>query len=75
MRFLDLLLDTNEREHLLNIIDEIIELEPEERADLAKLFQTNRLDRIIETIKFIEDRYKLYYQLRDTVFQPSLEAN
>lgn len=75
VRFLDLLLDSNEREHLLKIIDEIVELEPEERADLAKLFQANRLDRIIETIKLIEDRYTLYYKLRDIVFEPSLKAN
>jgi hypothetical protein len=75
VRLLDLLLDSNERDNLLAIIDEVVELEPEEREDLAKLFETTSLNRIIETIKLIEDRYKIYYQLRDVVFETSLEAN
>jgi len=75
VRFLDLILDSNERQNLFPILDEIIELEPEEREDLAKLFQTTKLNRIIDTIKLIEDRYKTFYQLRDLVFEPSLKAN
>jgi len=75
VRFLDLLLDSNERKSLFPIIDEIIELEPEEREDLAKLFQTTKLNRIIETVKLIEDRYKTFYQIRDLVYEPSLKAN
>jgi hypothetical protein len=75
VRFLDLILDSNERENIFPILDEIIDLEPEEREDLAKLFHTTKLNRVIETIKLIEDRYKTFYQLRDLVFDPSLKAN
>ena len=75
VRLLDLLLDSNEREHLFKILDEIIDLEKEEREDLARLFQITRLNRIIETIKLIEDRYRVLYQLRDLVFNPDLKAN
>jgi len=75
VRFLDLLLDSNERKSLFPILNEIIDLEPEEREDLAKLFQTTKLNRIVDTIKLIEDRYKAFYQLRDLVFEPSLKAN
>lgn len=75
IRLLDLLLDSNERENLLKIIDEVVELEPEERDDLVELFQTTKLNRIIETIKLIEDRYRTYNLLKDLVFNPDLNAN
>jgi hypothetical protein len=75
VRLLDLLLDSNERENLFKIINEVVELEPEEREDLAKLFKTTKLNRIIETIKLIEDRYKTFYLLKDIVFNPDLKAN
>jgi hypothetical protein len=75
VRLLDLLLDSNERESVFTILDQIIELEPDERTDLANLFKTTRLNRIIETIKLIEDRYKTYYMLKDLVFNPDLKAD
>lgn len=75
VRLLDLLLDSNERESLLKIIDEVVELETEEREDLAKLFKTTKLNSIIETIKLIEDRYRTFYLLKDLVFNPDLKAN
>lgn len=75
VRFLDLLLDSNERDRLFGIIEEIIELDPEEREDLSKLFITTSLNKIIECIKLIEDRYKIYYQIKDLVFNPDLKAN
>ena len=75
VRFLDLLLDSNERERIFKILDEIIELDPDERQDLADLFKTTRLNRIIDTIKLIEDRYETYYKLKDLVFNPDLKAD
>lgn len=75
VRLLDLLLDSNEKDRLFKIISEIVELEPEERQDLADLFKTTRLNRIVETLKLIEDRYKTYYKLKDLVFNPDLKAN
>ncbi len=75
VRFLDLLLDSNERDRLFVILDEIIELDSEERQDLEQLFKTTKLNRIIETIKLIEDRYKVIYQLRDLVYNPDLKAD
>jgi len=75
VRFLDLLLDSNEREQVFKILDEIIELDSDERKDLADLFKTTRLTRIIDTIKLIEDRYKTYYELKELVFNPDLKAD
>ena len=75
VRLLDLLLDSNERENLFKIIDEVVELDSDEREDLANLFRTTKLNRIVETIKLIEDRYKTFYLLKDLVFNPDLKAN
>lgn len=75
VRFLDLLLDSNEREDLFKVLDEILDLSTKEREDLAKIFQTTKLNRVIETLKLIEDRYKTYYKLRDLVFNPDLKAD
>ncbi len=75
VRFLDLLLDSNERDHIFDILEEVTSLEPEEREDLAKLFKSTKLDRIISTIKLIEDRYRTYYILKELVFNDKLKAN
>ena len=75
VRFLDLLLDSNEREDLFKVLDEILDLSTKEREDLAKIFRTTKLNRVIETLKLIEDRYKTYYKLRDLVFNPDLKAD
>jgi len=72
--FLDLLLDTNQRESIFKIIEEITSLEPEERDELANLLKSTKLDRIIRTIKLIEDRYKAYYQLKELVFNEEVHA-
>lgn len=75
VRLIDLLLDSNERGSLFKILEEVVELETKEREDLAKLFQVTRFNRITETIKLIEDRYKAYYMLKDLVFNKDLKAN
>ncbi len=75
VRFLDLLLDSNERSHIFDILEEIVDLDSDERESLAKLFQTTKLDRIINTIKLIEDRYSTVNMLKDLVFNPELKAN
>lgn len=75
VRLLDLILDSNERENLFKIIEEVIDLDSEEREDLVNLFQTTKLNRIIDTIKLIEDRYKAVNLLKELVFNRDLEAN
>ena len=73
--FLDLLLDSNERDRILSILDKVVKLEPEERKAFADLFHSARLGRIIAAIKLIEDRYKTYYNLRELVYNEEIKAN
>ena len=75
VRFLDLLLNSNERESVFSILDEVVELDPEEREELASLFEFTRLSRITDTIKLLQERFEVYYKLKDLVFNESLHAN
>lgn len=74
VRFIDLLLDSNERENIFKIIEGVTKLDPEEREDLSKILHKTSLNRVIDTIKLIEDRYKTYYQLKELVFNEELNA-
>jgi hypothetical protein len=75
VRFLDLLLDSNEREDLFKVLDEILDLSTKEREDLAKIFKTTKLNRVIETLKLIQDRYETIAILKDLVYNKNLKAN
>ncbi|SRX73378.1 ATP-binding protein [Aequorivita antarctica] len=74
VQFIDLLLDSNERDNIFKIIESVTQLEPEEREDLSKILHKTSLNRVINTIKLIEDRYKTYYQLKELVFNEELGA-
>lgn len=74
VQFIDLLLDSNERENIFKIIESVTQLEPEEREDLSKILHKTSLNRVISTIKLIEDRYTTYYQLKELVFNEDLGA-
>ena len=75
VRFLDLLLDSSERDQIFTILDEITSLEPREREDLAVLFKTTKLNRVIETLKLIQDRYETIALLKELVYNKDLKAN
>lgn len=75
VRLIDALLDSNERESLFKIIEEVVELNSEERKDLANLFQSTSLSKITETIKLLEDRFRTVSALKNLVFNKELKAN
>lgn len=75
IHFLNALLDSDERDQILEIIAEIVELDHEERKDLLKLLKTSKLSGIIRTIKLIANRYKIVDQLKELVFNKDLKAN
>ena len=75
VRFLDLLLDSNEREDIFKVLDEILDLSSKEREDLAKIFKTTKLNRVIETLKLIQDRYETINILKELVYNKDLKAN
>ena len=73
--FLKLLLKSDEREQVLNIIASITELDSNERKELSEILKVNKLNRIVKTINLINDRYRTVEILKQLVFNTSLKAN
>ncbi|MGG5508106.1 MULTISPECIES: ATP-binding protein [unclassified Myroides] len=66
--FLNLLLDTDERENIITIIENVTRLTSEEREELSKVLKKTGLSKITETIKLIDDRYKVVELLKTLTF-------
>ena len=74
LKLLNLIMDSNERGSLFKIIGEVVDLEPTDRDEFAKLLTTSRLKHIISTIKLIQDRILVIEDLKKLVFKHELEA-
>lgn len=66
--FLNLLLVSEERENILTIIEQIVDLSVEQRKEFSHLLKKTTLKNIIETIKFIEQRYEVIEILKTLVY-------
>ncbi len=66
--FINLLLDTDERENILSILEGIVNISKEERENLAILLQKTSFGRITRTINLIESRFRTVELLRTLVF-------
>lgn len=66
--FLNLLLDTDERENILTILGDVVKLTSEEREQLAHTLQTTSLNKILRTIRMIQNRYLVVEMLKSLVF-------
>jgi hypothetical protein len=66
--FLNLLLDTDEREKILEIIEGIIQLSDEERNELTKTLRKTTFSKIIKTVKLLESRFEVVQILKTLVF-------
>ena len=70
-----MLLSSEERENVLTIIEQVVELSPQQRADFSMILKKTSLENIIDTIKFIEDRYKVIELLKSIVYDLTKFAN
>jgi hypothetical protein len=66
--FLNLLLDSEERERIIEIIDNVVKLTKEERNDLITVIRKSSLSNIVRTIKLIESRYLIVESLKTLLF-------
>ena len=73
--FLNLLLNSRERENVLTIVEQIVALTPEQRQDFSDMLKKTTLENVIDTIKLIQDRYKVIEVLRTIVFDLAKYAN
>lgn len=62
--FLNLLLDSTERENILEFISQIVDLTPKQREDFADILKKTKLSNVIDSIRFIENRYKVIEGLK-----------
>ena len=74
VHFLNLIIDSGERDRLFNILGEIISLDSGDLDQLAKSLKTAKLSNMIKTIKLIEDRFAAIEDLRRLVFDTKLKA-
>lgn len=66
--FLNLLLDTDERENILTIIENIVNLSAQERNELVGVLKKSNFSKILATIKLVENRFKIVELLKKLVF-------
>lgn len=66
--FLNLLLDSEQREDILNIIDKIVQLSSEERSELSKALNKTKLSAIVSLVKLLENRFSTVQVLKKLIF-------
>jgi len=71
LAFMNLLLESEERENLLTIVEEIVNLSPEQRESFARILQKTKLQFIIETMEIVERRSNIIERLKQVVFEMS----
>lgn len=73
--FLNLLLDTDEREGIINIMDSVANLTPEERIELNDVLKKTTLSKILRTVSSIQNRLKVIEALKKLVYDESVFTN
>ena len=63
-----MLWSSEERESVLDIINQIVNLSTEQRKQFASILNKTQLENIIETISFIENRYRIIETLKTLIY-------
>lgn len=66
--FLNLLLDSENREHVLVILESIVNLTNEERENFASILKNTKISNINKTIQFLKNRFDTVNILKTMVF-------
>lgn len=67
--FLNLLLDTEQRENILDILENIVDLTEEERLELSKTLKRTKISSIVELVNLLEGRFTVINVLKQMVFE------
>ncbi len=67
--FLNLLLDSEERENILTILESVTKLDEDERKELAETLKNTELKHIVSLVRFLENRFKIISTLKILVFE------
>lgn len=71
---LKLLLQTNKRDDVITILEQITKMSEEERRKLSTILKTTELSSITNTIDLLQNRVKTVSALKAMLFDPSLNA-
>lgn len=72
---LHLIIDSDERDNLFDILDQVVQLDSVQRQELADLLRRTELSCILCTIRLIEDRLRALDELQCLVAKPEYHAN
>lgn len=75
IRLLDLVMESGEVNSLFRILEEILDMDSNDRKELAEILNYARLSNITKTIKILTDRFKAVEDLKQLVFNKDLKAN
>lgn len=70
--FLALLLDSNERENVLTVLEQIVALTPEQRAKFVQVLRRTKLEHIVDVMDIIQKRLDVVHQLKEIIYDKSL---
>ncbi len=70
--FLALLLDSNERENVLTVLEQIVALTPEQRAKFVQVLRRTKLEHIVDVMDIIQKRFDVVHQLKEIIYDKSL---
>ena len=73
--FLNLLLDSEERSSVLDILDEVLKLTEQEKKDLCSILRVARLNQVVATLKLLTDRFAAVELIQKLVFNYELKAD
>lgn len=74
VRLLNTIMNSEDKESLFKVIEEVIELDEVERNDFAGLLEKTTLSNIVSTIKLIEDRIAVVQALKEIVFNKEFKS-
>ena len=74
VRMFDVLMENGEIDSFIEIMDNVLEMTPEERNELANTLKYTSLAHINSTIQLLKDRLKSVANLKKLVFDSSLNA-
>lgn len=66
---LNLTLKSEEREHILDIVSGVVDLDPEERKELAQLLNNAKMSGVLKLLRTLESRYTVKALITDLVFK------
>ncbi|MDV2481939.1 hypothetical protein F8E02_07930 [Methanoculleus sp. Wushi-C6] len=72
---LNVVLNSEDRDEILKIIEDIVELDADERGELAELLKVTEMQKIVKTIKLIADRQMVLKLIEECLFNDSFGAN